>query len=160
MSKKGFTLIEILIVVAIIGILSSTILVGVGSFRARGRDARRIADLHQVQNGLELYFTKTGSYPSARSWSELTTALTSAEIGVTAVPNDPTTGWNYGYCRPQGANNQYVIAAHLEDKNNPQLSQYPASTQFPCIPYLDGTEGASEPCSKAGQTTNKYCLML
>ena len=44
-SNRGFTLMELLIVVAIIGLLASMILVGLSSFRTRGRDARRIFDV-------------------------------------------------------------------------------------------------------------------
>src|SRR3989344_8228057 len=62
-TRKGFTLIELLVVIAIIGILASVILVGVASFRGKGRDARRISDVHQLQNALELYFTSNASYP-------------------------------------------------------------------------------------------------
>jgi len=157
MSKKGFTLIEILVVVAIIGLLASIILVGLGSFRARGRDARRIADLREVQNALELYFTKYGYYPQGSSWSALTSALIGAGIGVNSIPNDPTTGWNYGYCR--SGTSQYVLAAYLEDITNPQLKQYPTGTNFPCTPTLSGTP--SDPsCSTASAVTNKYCLIF
>jgi prepilin-type N-terminal cleavage/methylation domain-containing protein len=155
-NKKGFTLIEILIVVAIIGLLTSIILVGLGSFRARGRDARRIADLRETQNGLELYFTKNGSYPDVAAWANLTSALVSAGIGVGSISNDPTSGWNYGYCRTTEGNN-YVLAAYLEESGNTVLSQYPAGTVFPCTPVLTGTP--SDPsCSVSGTVTNKYCL--
>ncbi|MBI3632517.1 MAG: prepilin-type N-terminal cleavage/methylation domain-containing protein, partial [Candidatus Vogelbacteria bacterium] len=61
--KKGFTLIELLVVVAIIGILASVILVSLGSARAKARDARRISDVKQLQNGLELYYSTFGRYP-------------------------------------------------------------------------------------------------
>ena len=50
--KKGFTLIELLVVIAVIGILASVILVGVASFRGKGRDARRVSDVRQLQNAL------------------------------------------------------------------------------------------------------------
>lgn len=61
--EKGFTLIELLIVVAIIGLLASAVLVGLGGFRARGRDARRIADLRETRKALELYYIKNNKYP-------------------------------------------------------------------------------------------------
>ncbi|MBI2604251.1 MAG: prepilin-type N-terminal cleavage/methylation domain-containing protein, partial [Candidatus Harrisonbacteria bacterium] len=80
--KSGFTLIEVLIVVAIIGLLASIVLVGLGSFRARGRDARRVADLRQTQNALELFYTKSNAYPNVNSWSALEQALIAATIGV------------------------------------------------------------------------------
>src|SRR2546422_562625 len=62
-NKKGFTLIEILIVVAIIALLASIVLVGLGPARVKGRDARRVADIRQMQNALEIWNTKCGSYP-------------------------------------------------------------------------------------------------
>ena len=61
-SRKGFTLIEILVVVAIVAILSAVIVVGLGPARRQGRDARRIVDLKQVQVALELYFNAYGQY--------------------------------------------------------------------------------------------------
>jgi len=129
MSKKGFTLIEILVVVAIIGLLASIVLVGLGSFRARGRDARRIADLREVQNALELYYTKYSSYPQQTGWSELVTALQSAGIGVSKIPDNGPLGPNddpYKYCyiTPEGLNNPqgYVLGAKLEDSKNPALN--------------------------------------
>ena len=131
--KKGFTLIEVLVVVSIIGILASIMLVGLGGFRAKGRDARRIADLRQVQNVLELYFSKCGYYPGGAtlgvcnttnpaSWADLKSSLVSANIGVTAIANDPLApAQNYVY-GPAGASPQnYVLQAALEDTNNSAL---------------------------------------
>ena len=70
-TRKGFTLIEILIVVAIIAILASVVLVGLGPTQQAGRDARRISDLSEIQNGLELYYNAKGQYPApaAGTWS-------------------------------------------------------------------------------------------
>lgn len=63
-SKSGFTLIELLVVIAIIGLLSSVVLASLNSARAKARDAKRQADLKQLQLALELYFDSNGSYPS------------------------------------------------------------------------------------------------
>jgi len=130
--NKGFTLIEILIVVAIIGILASIILVGLGSFRARGRDARRIADLREVQNALELYYTKNQHYPSLTggdSWASLTNTLVNAGIGVSSVSNDPLPGRTYRYGVSSDLQN-YVLAATLEDSTNPALKDDPDSSLY------------------------------
>ena|SRR3989344_5472615 len=160
--KKGFTLIEILIVVAIIALLATIVLVGVGSFRSRGRDARRISDLNNVRNVLELYFSKNGkypAYPAVDTWAKLETEINAAAIGVSYLPNDPTSGWAYGYCTPANDTSQYAIAAHLEDGSNPALTQNPS---FPCSPgLLAGTPDAGVACSVKGvAATSKLCLTV
>ena len=96
-SKKGFTLIEMLIVIAIISILASVFLVGLRGFRAGAYDARRLADLQKVQSYLEIYYTKNRAYPNvsattASGWISLQNELVSADVGVTAIPNDPLSG--------------------------------------------------------------------
>ncbi len=115
-NQKGFTLIEILIVVAIIAILASVVLVGLGPTQSLGRDARRVSDIHEVQNGLELYYNSKGFYPVAAStaWSNLVTALQGANVGVSSVPNDPnsTKTYNYG---SGGSGMYYVLQAGLEN---------------------------------------------
>ncbi|PIZ56329.1 MAG: prepilin-type cleavage/methylation domain-containing protein, partial [Candidatus Tagabacteria bacterium CG_4_10_14_0_2_um_filter_40_13] len=55
-SKKGFTLIELLVVIAIIGILASVVLASLNSARKKSRDARRVADIKQIQLALEMFF--------------------------------------------------------------------------------------------------------
>ena len=61
--KKGFTLVELLVVIAIIGLLATLALVSVGGVRVRARDARRVADIAQMRNALELHSTQVGTYP-------------------------------------------------------------------------------------------------
>jgi len=53
MNKKGFTLIEMLVVVAIIGVLSSVLLTAVGPARDKAKDARIIEEINQVRAILE-----------------------------------------------------------------------------------------------------------
>lgn len=62
-TKRGFTLIELLIVISIIGILSSVVLVSLNSARAKSRDARRFADVRQIQTALELFYNDNTNYP-------------------------------------------------------------------------------------------------
>lgn len=61
--QQGFTLIELLVVIAIIGLLASVVLLALNSARAKSRDAKRVADVRQIQSGLELFFNDCSSYP-------------------------------------------------------------------------------------------------
>ncbi|MFH0854203.1 MAG: prepilin-type N-terminal cleavage/methylation domain-containing protein [bacterium] len=63
-NNKGFTLIELLVVIAIIGLLSTLAVVSLNSARAKSRDAKRVADVKQLQTALELHFNDKGAYPS------------------------------------------------------------------------------------------------
>jgi prepilin-type N-terminal cleavage/methylation domain-containing protein len=88
---RGFTLIELLVVIAIIGILASVILASLGSARSKSRDARRVADLRQMQNALELYYdSHSQSYPVVSS-----TLVTAGNISV--LPTDPQGSTAYAY---------------------------------------------------------------
>ena len=97
-NNKGFTLIEMLVVVAIIGLLSSVVVVGLGSARQNARDARRISDIRQIQNALEVYYSSAQSYPDALS-------------ALSSTPKDPSTGDEYGYT---GGGQTYTLGATLE----------------------------------------------
>jgi prepilin-type N-terminal cleavage/methylation domain-containing protein len=66
-SKQGFTLIELLVVIAVIGLLASLILVALGSSRHKARNAKRIGDMTQLSNGLELYYATYKGYPADSS---------------------------------------------------------------------------------------------
>ncbi len=118
MRKKAFTLVELLVVVAIIAILATSIMVGLGRSRVRARDIRRINDIKSVQAALEVYYAKNNQYPAAADWATLRTVLNTA--GVTSqLPNDPLTGSHpdYDYCDCD-SQQRYILQATLEDSSN------------------------------------------
>ena len=100
LKKRGFTLIELLVVIAIIGILSSVVLASLNSARVKSRNARRIADVRQVQTALEFYFDANRSYIArpdvVLSDATIVSALTPAYIPVipTAPPGNPYRYYN------------------------------------------------------------------
>jgi len=99
-NKKGFTLVELLVVIIVISILSGVVLsvVNVTGMRARARDSQRKSDLSKIASALELYYTDNRTYPPSSatgawinagiSTSALATALVPNFIDV--VPNDPS----------------------------------------------------------------------
>ena len=59
----GFTMIELMVAAAIIGILASVVLASLNEARKKARDAQRMSDLQQVQLALRQYKDVHGSYP-------------------------------------------------------------------------------------------------
>ncbi len=62
-TSRGFTLVELLIVIAIIAMLTAIVLTSLISSRQKSRDAHRVADLKEVQKALEIYFDTNQTYP-------------------------------------------------------------------------------------------------
>jgi len=65
--KKGFTLVELLVVISIIGVLSAILMVNFVGTRERARDSQRIQDMNTIKNALRLYYNDFQSYPVSNS---------------------------------------------------------------------------------------------
>lgn len=124
-TQRGFTLIEVLVVVTIIGILASITLLGLGPARRSAQDARRIADLRNVQSALEVYFNQVGNYPvqSAKNTVDLAQTAYTNMLGALQLrniipsanqPNDtPADVRGYGY-ESNADGSRYILAAILD----------------------------------------------
>jgi len=72
MIKKGFTLIELMVVILIIMLLATVITVNVDQARKKARDAKRIADLNTVATAIQSYYADYHVYPGdIASWCEI-----------------------------------------------------------------------------------------
>jgi prepilin-type N-terminal cleavage/methylation domain-containing protein len=114
---RGFTLIELLIVIAIIGILASVILASLSTARAKSRDAKRVAEVGQIQKALELYYYDNNqTYPSTTP-----TGYSGADAGVQVLtangllPHTPLP--------PAGTNPTYIYHGVTRDLTTGALTE-------------------------------------
>ncbi|MFA5987604.1 MAG: type II secretion system protein [Candidatus Paceibacterota bacterium] len=139
-NKRGFTLIELLVVIAIIGILSSVVLVSLNSSRAKARDAKRIADISQLQTALALYMDTNGTYPAA--------IADLAPNYVPVEPKDPTSSASYSYA-PLSSALSYHLGTTLEQSTNSVLSTDKDQAKSSETGDFDGTS-----CGASSATTD------
>lgn len=113
-NKKGFTLLELLIVLGIISIimlLGSSVYSGV---QKKSRDAKRKGDLNIIRSSLELYRTNFSYYPSSLDENEFISNYLKID------PSDPNPSQDYNYTAPicsSGLRCDYTLGTKLELSN-------------------------------------------
>lgn len=112
--NKGFSLVELLVVITIIAILSVVAYTAVGGQTAKARDSKRKEDLSAIQSALEIYaIENSNQYPDTATWK---TQL-SAKHMPKGVPTDPgAAGKDYVYVK---SGITYELAATLENDGDP-----------------------------------------
>lgn len=72
--QSGFTLVELLVILAIISFLVAAVFLALSRSRQKSRDAKRVADIKQISSALDLFNSHCGAYP----------------VEATAIPIDST----------------------------------------------------------------------
>lgn len=130
--KMGFSLIELLIIIGIIGILAGLLMANFVGVRQRARDGARKSDVRQIQSALELYRSDVGRYSLVTSSPfRLNTSACPTSSGLVSgaitymqkIPCDPMgTGINYNvgsyYYRSNSSGSTYTLGACIENAND------------------------------------------
>lgn len=92
-NNKGFTIVELLIVIVVIGILALLVVTTYGGIQAKARNAKRSADMSAVQTQLEAFFSQNAYYPSLTDMNSATwlaTNMKSLDTGALIDPSNAT----------------------------------------------------------------------
>ena len=134
--KSGFTLIELLVVIAIISLLATLAITSLNNARKKSRDAKRLADMKQIQKALDLYYDENGSY------------IISGNCGSTS----PLTAWcntaesisNNHWVRNGNVNlSAYLLKDPVDPKSN-DLPTWPAESGSSYFYLSNGSGGSGQ----------------
>ncbi len=77
---RGFTLVELIVVIAVIGILATITVVGYNRYQANSRDSQRTAKATAITNALEKYYDQNGEYPGCQALVQSPSTVSSTTL--------------------------------------------------------------------------------
>lgn len=123
-TEAGFTLVEIMIVIIIIGILASLGFGGFQSSQQKGRDAKRKAELKQLMLALETYYSDYNQYP-----------VNSADYKVQGCATPATCEWGEPFLDANGT--MYMVELPVDRKDNLSFYYESDGTEFQVYARLE-----------------------
>jgi prepilin-type N-terminal cleavage/methylation domain-containing protein len=166
--KKGFTLVELMVVVAIIAIISAIVTTTFSAAKSKSRDGQRISDVAQIQLAFAGYFNQCNDFPLADTGNVVDSNTLTQSIGcpsgvnlstfISKIPTPPSgasqASYSYAtlYLTSDSAKTpvDYVIQASLE--NNSSVSSESLSA-FPTAP-----SGYTYSTTFTCDSLKNYCL--
>jgi type IV pilus assembly protein PilA len=106
-NQKGFTIVELLIVIVVIGILAALVITTFTGIQQRARNTERETDIKALHSQFEAYYAQFGDYP------------TGTEANTATFRSDSLRGLdNESFVPPNSTNDQLILGA------TPSATQY------------------------------------
>ncbi len=146
-NQEGFSLMELLVVIFIIGVLSSIILTNLAGIRQRAKDSRSKSELDSMKKALRMYYNDHQSYPTRSGDDQIDTTYISSE----GYFEDSTTGTTYMRKLPDdykyfrdSSGDDFRLRVELENLSDEAIAesqaQCPLTTDFNMMePYYSSS---------------------
>lgn len=142
-ARAGLTMVELLIVVAILAILIILSIFGIINQQSKANDAKRKADLESVRIAFENYYNDNSRYPDGDILDDCNDTTLAPYLN--EIPCDPTTGDPYKY-EPSEDYQGYILYAWLQNDSDPVIEEL-------------GCDGANGCGAESGDGYN-YCITV
>jgi prepilin-type N-terminal cleavage/methylation domain-containing protein len=114
-TQKGFTIVELLIVIVVIGILAAITIVAYSGIQNRASDASVQSDLANITKAFEIFKIDNGQYPTAVPGIPIPTSI-NVKVGKGAYMISPTTPTNLTACFSDDGSEVAVVALSKSGK--------------------------------------------
>lgn len=123
--NKGFTIVELLIVIVVIGILATLVIVTFTGIQQKAHDSQRQTDINAVDSHLEAYYAESGNYPTLAQVTDSTWVSTHmkgldpdallAPGSTTAIDSSTATKSKYSYAPTEGGTTACTATGTADD---------------------------------------------
>jgi prepilin-type N-terminal cleavage/methylation domain-containing protein len=138
-AERGFTIVELLIVIVVIGILAAITIVSYNGVTTNARNTQSKTDASAVQKVAETFNADTGAYPTAAADFTSGTAKLPSNVGVAFTTGTVTGSSSSGTADPATNNHTWATYTNTTSGKKFYATKACSTNQGVMVYYLEGT---------------------